>query len=337
MLADHLGKRRNFSTRDHVYETLKENIIRLNLKPGQSVSEKEISEMLNVSRTPVREAFVKLAQEELLEVYPQRGTFISLIDLDHVEEVRFIRELLERASAKLAAENPQNVDLVSLKENLQRQRFCIDEKNYEKLFELDEELIKQEYPCTDDEAFIASGKCYFDTETIIKRIDELEKLENDGIQDTGYFTYKIVTKNNNKEITDIKWTSDPSGTIIIYKYPIERIPYVLGGDTAGEGSDYFTGIVINNTNKQIVAKLRIEQDETEYTRQIYCLGKYYNDALLGLEVNFSTYPTKMLSEEYNYVKEVDYISGAYEKSKKLEVLIEDLFSLTKMNYHFDVL
>ena len=140
MLTDHLGKRRNFSTRDHVYETLKESIIRLNLKPGQSVSEKEISEMLNVSRTPVREAFVKLAQEELLEVYPQRGTFISLIDLDHVEEVRFIRELLERTSAKLAAENPQNVDLVSLKENLQRQRFCIDEKNYEKLFELDEEF-----------------------------------------------------------------------------------------------------------------------------------------------------------------------------------------------------
>jgi len=123
-----------------VYETLKENIVRLTLKPGQSISEKEISEMLEVSRTPVREAFVKLVQEELLEVYPQRGTFVSLIDLNHVEEVRFIRELLERASAKLAAENSEQVDISSLKENLQRQRFCIDEKNYEKFFELDEEF-----------------------------------------------------------------------------------------------------------------------------------------------------------------------------------------------------
>jgi len=140
LVIDHLNKRRNFSTRDLVYEKLKESIIKLELKPGQSVSEKEISELLNVSRTPVREAFVRLAQEELLEVYPQRGTFISLIDLDHVEEVRFIRELLERASAKLAAENPEKVDFVTLKENLQRQRFCMDEKNYMKLFELDEEF-----------------------------------------------------------------------------------------------------------------------------------------------------------------------------------------------------
>lgn len=128
LLADNFNKRKNVSTRDHVYETLKESIIKLDLKPGQSVSEKEISELLSVSRTPVREAFVKLAQEELLEVYPQRGTFISLIDLEHVEEVRFIRELLERASAKLAAERPENVDFVSLRENLQRQRYCIEEK-----------------------------------------------------------------------------------------------------------------------------------------------------------------------------------------------------------------
>lgn len=140
MIIENSGRRRSFSTRDHVYETLKENIIKLTLKPGQSISEKEISEMLDVSRTPVREAFVKLAQEELLEVYPQRGTFISLIDLDHVEELRYIRELLERASTKLAAENSEQVDIASLKENLQRQRFCINEKNYEKFFELDEEF-----------------------------------------------------------------------------------------------------------------------------------------------------------------------------------------------------
>ncbi|WP_234417359.1 MULTISPECIES: GntR family transcriptional regulator [unclassified Lysinibacillus] len=140
LITGNLNSRRNFSTRDHVYETLRESIIKLELKPGQSISEKEISALLNVSRTPVREAFVKLAQEELLEVYPQRGTFISLIDLEYVEEVRFIRELLERASAKLAAENSSDVDFVLLRENLQRQKFCMDEKNYMKLFELDEEF-----------------------------------------------------------------------------------------------------------------------------------------------------------------------------------------------------
>lgn len=140
LLHEKNNRVRSYSTRDHVYETLREKIIKLKFKPGQNVSEKEISEMLSVSRTPVREAFVKLVQEELLEVYPQKGTFISLIDLEYVEEIRFIRELLERATVKLAAENSGDVDLVSLRENLQRQRYCVEEKNYTKLFELDEEF-----------------------------------------------------------------------------------------------------------------------------------------------------------------------------------------------------
>ena len=167
---------------------------------------------------------------------------------------------------------------------------------------IDKELIKQEYPCSEDEAFIASGRCYFDTENIIKRIDEIEKLENNGIADIGYFKYKLITKRDKRQLTDIEWVSDKSGCIQIYKKPKQLYPYVLGGDTAGEGSDYFTGVVLDNTNQKIVAKLRLEKDETEYTRQIYCLGMYYNKALIGLETNFSTYPTKMLSEEYEYPK-----------------------------------
>lgn len=164
---------------------------------------------------------------------------------------------------------------------------------------IDKELIKQEYPCTPDEAFVASGKCYFNKDNIIKRIDLLEEQEN-RIEDIGYFKHDIVIKNNRKVITNIKWTSDSLGCIKLIKKPEEYKPYVLGGDTAGEGSDSFTGIVTDNTNGKIVAVLKHEQDETFYTRQIYCLGWYYNKALIGLETNFSTYPTKMLAEEYEY-------------------------------------
>jgi hypothetical protein len=164
---------------------------------------------------------------------------------------------------------------------------------------IDKELIKQEYPCTPDEAFVASGKCYFNKDNIIKRIDLLEEQEN-TIEDIGYFKHDIVIKNDRKVITDIKWISDPLGCIKLIKKPEEYKPYVLGGDTAGEGSDSFTGIVTDNTNGKIVAVLKHEQDETFYTRQIYCLGWYYNKALIGLETNFSTYPTKMLAEEYEY-------------------------------------
>ena len=164
---------------------------------------------------------------------------------------------------------------------------------------IDKELIKQEYPCTPDEAFVASGKCYFNKDNIIKRIDLLEEQEN-TIEDIGYFKHDIVIKNDRKVITDIKWISDPLGCIKLIKKPEEYKPYALGGDTAGEGSDSFTGIVTDNTNGKIVAVLKHEQDETFYTRQIYCLGWYYNKALIGLETNFSTYPTKMLAEEYEY-------------------------------------
>lgn len=164
---------------------------------------------------------------------------------------------------------------------------------------IDKELIKQEYPCTPDEAFIASGKCYFNKDNIIKRIDILEEQKN-RIEDIGYFNYDIVIKNDKKVITNIKWISDPLGCIKILKKPEQYKPYVLGGDTAGEGSDNFTGIVIDNTNEKVVAVLKHEKDETFYTRQIYCLGCYYNKALVGLETNFSTYPTKMLAEEYEY-------------------------------------
>jgi GntR family transcriptional regulator, rspAB operon transcriptional repressor len=140
MNVDFRKKINNYSTRDHVYEVLKEDIISLKLIPGRSISEKEISEMLQVSRTPVREAFVKLAQEELLEVYPQRGTFVSLIDLHHVEEARFIREHLERAAVRVACESFPKEYLQKLEANFMMQKLSVEEKDYTRLFELDEEF-----------------------------------------------------------------------------------------------------------------------------------------------------------------------------------------------------
>lgn len=64
----------------------------------------------------------------------------------------------------------------------------------------------------------------------------------------------------------------------------------------GEGSDYFTAHVINNITGRQVAKLKKQFNEVEYTKQVYCLGIYYNTALIGLETNFSTYPTNKLDE-----------------------------------------
>lgn len=148
---------------------------------------------------------------------------------------------------------------------------------------LDKDLIKQEYPCTPHEAFLLSGKNVFDTAIILQRLEEIEKPLK-----VGYFTYKY----NGLRITNIQWVNDKSGYIKIYKLP--NTPnftnYCIGGDTAGEGSDYFVGQVLDAKTGEQVAVLKHQFDSDQYTRQMYCLGKYYKDALIGIEANFDSYP-----------------------------------------------
>ncbi|MDQ0900893.1 MULTISPECIES: GntR family transcriptional regulator [unclassified Paenibacillus] len=126
------------SAREAVYHTLKGQILSNELLPGTSISEKEMSIQFGVSRTPVRESFVRLSQEGLLDIYPQRGTVVSLIDLELVEEARFMREQLECAVIRLACLSFPSEELDALQTNLILQRKCVAEQDYKKMFEYDE-------------------------------------------------------------------------------------------------------------------------------------------------------------------------------------------------------
>lgn len=119
----------NGSTRNYVYTTLKKKIIELELKPGFKISEQEIADELNVSRTPVREAFLKLSQEDLLSIYPQRGTIVSEIDLELVEEGRFIRENIESAIVREACNKFGEEELFQLETNITMQTLCLKKRN----------------------------------------------------------------------------------------------------------------------------------------------------------------------------------------------------------------
>lgn len=176
----------------------------------------------------------------------------------------------------------------------------------------DIDLFKQEYPATPEEAFIATGACIFDTQRIINRINDLSNYR--PIKE-GLFLYDY----DGVSISNIRWEDKVKGYIKIFEEPQDRCPYVLGGDTAGEGSDYFTAHVIDNTTGVQCAVFRDDRtDEDEYARQIYCLGMYYNTALVGLESNFSTYPIKELARlgyPKQYVREApDTFTGAIKKS-----------------------
>ena len=101
--------------------SLRERIIRGDLVPGMRLSEKDIAEAYGMSRQPVREAFIRLAGDGLVEVRPQRGTFVRKISTAEVEMSRFVREAVEADVAKLAATRASDADVAELRAQIERQ------------------------------------------------------------------------------------------------------------------------------------------------------------------------------------------------------------------------
>lgn len=176
---------------------------------------------------------------------------------------------------------------------------------------LDKRMIKQEYPCSPQEAFLLSGANVFDTEKLLARLQSITKPLK-----TGYFEYDY----DGLTISNIKWVNDKTnGYINIYQLPNTPAvtKYCIGGDTAGEGSDWFTGHVLDARTGVQCAVLKHEFDADQYTRQMYCLGMYYKQALIGIEANFDTYPIRELQRlgyPNQYIREqFDKYTGKMEK------------------------
>lgn len=175
---------------------------------------------------------------------------------------------------------------------------------------LDKDLIKQEYPCSPREAFLLSGANVFDVEKLLARLSTIQKPLK-----TGYFKYDY----DGMRITNIRFQPDRNGFIHIYKpkNSPEMTKYCIGGDTSGDGSDYFTGHVLNAKTGEQVAVLKKQFDPDEYVKQMYCLGKYYDDALIGIEANFDSFPIMELTRlgyTNQYVREaIDTYTGKTEK------------------------
>jgi hypothetical protein len=183
---------------------------------------------------------------------------------------------------------------------------------------LDKNTIKQEYPITPSEAFVSSGDSVFDKEAINNQIARCAHLQAGR---RGYFAYKkeaIPISGSNGVAVDVEWrikdiefVESRDGYITLHEEPrvkknrdgeiTHKAPYSLGGDTAGSGKDYFTGKVICNLDGRTAATLHKQYiDEDLYAEQMYCLGKYYHDALIGIEINYSRQPTRILQKKYNY-------------------------------------
>lgn len=181
-------------------------------------------------------------------------------------------------------------------------------RKYEEI--IDKRLIRQEYPCTPEEAFLLSGDTVFDTEKITARLHTIKRPIK-----TGYFAYDY----DGVKISKIKWVNDRNGYIKIYQVPDSPAitKYCIGGDTAGDGSDWFTGHILDAKTGVQAAVLKHQFDADQYTRQMYCLGVYYKKALIGIEANFDSYPIRELERlgyTNQYVREQqDSYSGKMER------------------------
>lgn len=125
------------------YQYLKQAIISCKLEPGRAISEKEIALSMNVSRQPVREAFIQLAKCSLVRVFPQRGTYVTQISIKRAMDGQLIRSsiegaLIEQLTAAISAEQ-----LEDLSRLLTQQQHAIDAQNYQLFLHLDDAFHQQ--------------------------------------------------------------------------------------------------------------------------------------------------------------------------------------------------
>jgi DNA-binding GntR family transcriptional regulator len=118
----HRGRPRTATAASRIYSDLRSELVSLQRRPGEAISEAEIALSFGVSRTPVREAILKLSDEGLLEIFPQSGIFVSRIPIDALPEAIIIRKALEETTARLAAERATSSQILALRSVLERQR-----------------------------------------------------------------------------------------------------------------------------------------------------------------------------------------------------------------------
>ena len=151
------------------------------------------------------------------------------------------------------------------------------------------------------------GQTIFDAQKVNGRLAML-----DGPVKQGEFVFSTRYNGEiNQVLVDdgsIRWVENTGGPIRIYQEPLPDKSYVIGADTAGEGSDFNVGQVICYQSGSQVCTIRGQMDEDLFAKQLYCLGMYYNKALVSIEANFSSYPIRELERlryPRQYVRQVE--------------------------------
>lgn len=120
----------NYMSGLDVYQELKDSILTLKLKPGQVISENEIAGLYNVSRTPIKSAFLRLKCEKYIEIVPQKGSYVTLLDMKYIKDIIYMRTVLELDMLKtIIDENLVGQVVEKLEDNLEQQMHLINSEN----------------------------------------------------------------------------------------------------------------------------------------------------------------------------------------------------------------
>jgi DNA-binding GntR family transcriptional regulator len=181
---------------DQIYRILRHAIITLRIQPGAVVVEKEITDQLGISRTPLRDAVRLLADERLLEVRPQLGTYVAHIDRHRLEEGRLVRRALEIEGIRLAARNVGEGALERLQDLLELQERAVAKGRHEEFIAHDDafhklitelsgherlwEIIQRSKADLDRVRHLSSGSAYQKTKAISEHRSVVEALSRGG-------------------------------------------------------------------------------------------------------------------------------------------------------------
>lgn len=182
-----------------------------------------------------------------------------------------------------------------------------------------------------------TGKTVFDAKRLTERYLSLPKAACFGIFGITYAAEQI-TEYTFSEVRE----GVTNNLIKVFRRPEKGVPYVIGADTAGDGSDMFVACVLDNRNGDQVAVFRRAMDEDVFAHQLYCLGKWYNDALVGVETNFSTYVVRELQRLHyprqyvrermdDYTKQLEKRFGFRTDTKTRPVLVAGLVKIVREN------
>ncbi|MBE5856915.1 MAG: GntR family transcriptional regulator [Lachnospiraceae bacterium] len=194
------------TARDFAFRVLRDNIVSLDLKPGTLISENEIAMEFGVSRTPIREAIIDLAKAGIIEILPQRGSYVSLIDPSMVEESRFVRKILDKAVIELACEIAPKDVIDEIEENVHLQEFYLEKEDADRIYMLDNQFHYLIYK--------AAGKetTYDMSSTMMLHFDRVRTLSVETVKDL-----KIV-KDHREMLEAIKAGDKETAVFLVEKH-----------------------------------------------------------------------------------------------------------------------